>query len=101
MVWDFSAPASFRVNNGFAEWVPETPSLAPMMLMKSHESHPSLGRLLVLVFSAVMEVVCVSLPGYVIARMGHFDAEKQKFLANLNVMLFTPCLSMFYTIYGL
>lgn len=39
-----------------------------------------------------MEVVCVSLPGYVIARLGHFDAEKQKFLANLNVMLFTPCL---------
>lgn len=40
-----------------------------------------------------MEVVCVSLPGYIIARLGHFDADKQKFLANLNVMLFTPCLS--------
>ncbi|KAL2268891.1 hypothetical protein VTJ83DRAFT_3737 [Remersonia thermophila] len=55
-------------------------------------SHPSLDRLIVLVFGAVLEVVCVSLPGYIIARLGHFDADKQKFLANLNVMLFTPCL---------
>lgn len=46
-----------------------------------------------LVFEAVMEVVCVSLPGYIIARGGYFDADKQKFLANLNVQLFTPCLS--------
>ncbi|KIH91599.1 hypothetical protein SPBR_01492 [Sporothrix brasiliensis 5110] len=61
-------------------------------IMKSHESHPSFGRLVMLVFEAVMEVVCVSLPGYIIARLGHFDADKQKFLANLNVMLFTPCL---------
>lgn len=59
-----------------------------------HESHPALGHLILLVFEAVMEVVCVSLPGYIIARLGHFDVEKQKFLANLNVMLFTPCLSM-------
>jgi len=44
------------------------------------------------VFEAVLEVVCVSLPGYVVARQGMFDAESQKFLANLNVMLFTPCL---------
>ncbi|ORY67750.1 auxin efflux carrier [Pseudomassariella vexata] len=57
-----------------------------------HESHPSFLNLIILVFGAVLEVVCVSLPGYVIARLGHFDAEKQKFLANLNVMLFTPCL---------
>ena len=41
-----------------------------------------------------MEVVCVSLPGYIIARQGMFDADKQKFVANLNVALFTPCLSM-------
>lgn len=57
-----------------------------------HDSHPSLPHLVLLVFGAVLEVVCVSLPGYIIARLGHFDAEKQKFLANLNVMLFTPCL---------
>ncbi len=62
-------------------------------LLKSHESHPSFVRLVELVFEAVMEVVCVSLPGYIIARLGHFDADKQKFLANLNVMLFTPCMS--------
>ncbi|KAL2016822.1 hypothetical protein VTK56DRAFT_2945 [Thermocarpiscus australiensis] len=59
---------------------------------KQQESHPSLDQLILLVFGAVLEVVCVSLPGYIIARLGHFDADKQKFLANLNVMLFTPCL---------
>ncbi|KAG8420505.1 hypothetical protein J3459_011026 [Metarhizium acridum] len=58
----------------------------------SLEAHPSLAYLCLLVFEAVLEVVCVSLPGYIIARLGHFDADKQKFLANLNVMLFTPCL---------
>lgn len=57
-------------------------------------SHPSLSHLCLLVFEAVLEVVCVSLPGYIVARLSHFDADKQKFLANLNVMLFTPCLSM-------
>jgi auxin efflux carrier family protein len=61
----------------------------------AHESHPDLGHLVLLVFEAVLEVVCVSLPGYIVARLGHFDADKQKFLANLNVMLFTPCLSAF------
>ncbi|TFB00919.1 putative transporter [Trichoderma ghanense] len=55
-------------------------------------SHPSLSHLCLLVFEAVLEVVCVSLPGYIVARMGQFDVDKQKFLANLNVMLFTPCL---------
>ncbi|KAM5439372.1 hypothetical protein MferCBS31731_004796 [Microsporum ferrugineum] len=54
--------------------------------------HPSIPHLVLLVFEAVLEVVCVSLPGYIIARMGMFDAESQKFVANLNVMLFTPCL---------
>ena len=47
-----------------------------------------------LVFEAVLEVVCVSLPGYIIARQGMFTAEMQKFAANLNVAVFTPCLSM-------
>lgn len=63
------------------------------VMQNQHDSHPALGHLMLLVFEAVMEVVCVSLPGYIIARLGHFDVEKQKFLANLNVMLFTPCLS--------
>ncbi|KAI2634975.1 auxin efflux carrier [Hypomontagnella submonticulosa] len=61
-------------------------------MVAPHDTHPSIDHLILLVFEAVLEVVCVSLPGYVIARLGHFDADKQKFLANLNVMLFTPCL---------
>lgn len=58
-----------------------------------HSSHPNFANLTLLVFEAVLEVVCVSLPGYIVARMGMFDAENQKFLANLNTQLFTPCLS--------
>ncbi|KAI9848802.1 MAG: hypothetical protein M1838_000355 [Thelocarpon superellum] len=57
-----------------------------------HSSHPAFGHLILLVFEAVLEVVCVSAPGYIIARQGGFSAEMQKFVANLNVALFTPCL---------
>ncbi|KAF1986843.1 kinase-like protein [Aulographum hederae CBS 113979] len=57
-----------------------------------HSQHPDFGHLVLLVFEAVLEVVCVSAPGYIIARMGQMDANAQKFIANLNVMLFTPCL---------
>ncbi|KAI4170260.1 MAG: hypothetical protein LQ348_007141 [Seirophora lacunosa] len=57
-----------------------------------HSSHPPFGHLILLVFEAVLEVVCVSFPGYIVARQGMFNAEMQKFAANLNVMLFTPCL---------
>lgn len=82
---------AFAINsvrlNAVSESVPTVHTI-----IKNHDSHPDLGHLILLVFEAVMEVVCVSLPGYIIARLGHFDAEKQKFLANLNVMLFTPCL---------
>lgn len=56
-------------------------------------AHPSFPHLALLIFEAVLEVVCISLPGYIIARMGMFDATAQKFVANLNVTLFTPCLS--------
>lgn len=63
-----------------------------------HSSHPAFPHLLLLVFEAVLEVVCVSAPGYIVARQGMFDAEMQKFAANLNVMLFTPCLSKSGTI---
>ncbi|KAI9791378.1 MAG: hypothetical protein M1816_003945 [Peltula sp. TS41687] len=55
-------------------------------------SQTPFGHLVLLVFEAVLEVVCVSLPGYIVARQGMFDVESQKFLANLNVALFTPCL---------
>ena len=57
-----------------------------------HSAHPNFGHLTLLVFEAVLEVVCVSAPGYLVARQGMFDAEAQKFLANLNVQLFTPAL---------
>lgn len=57
-----------------------------------HSSHPDFTHLILLVFEAVLEVVCVSLPGYIVARSGMFDAEAQKFVANLNTQLFTPCL---------
>lgn len=65
----------------------EQPRLPP------HSSHPALPHLTMLVFEAVLEVVCVSLPGYIIARQGMFTVEMQKFTANLNIALFTPCLS--------
>lgn len=34
----------------------------------------------------------MSLPGYIVARRGLFSEEMQKFLAYLNILLFTPCL---------
>ncbi|KAJ3526205.1 hypothetical protein NM208_g11304 [Fusarium decemcellulare] len=83
----FSVP-SFRLT----QLAQDAYELPLQTLANTHESHPSIGHLCLLVFEAVLEVVCVSLPGYIVARLGHFDAEKQKFLANLNVMLFTPCL---------
>lgn len=65
-------------------------------MASAHESHPPFLHLVLLVFEAVLEVVCVSLPGYIAARTGMFDADAQKLVANLNVTLFTPCLSMFF-----
>ncbi|KAM7201910.1 Auxin efflux carrier [Naviculisporaceae sp. PSN 640] len=84
------SPTSIRLSITNGDTWNQTPGQS--VLFQPHESHPSFGGLIVLVFGAVLEVVCVSLPGYIIARLGHFDADKQKFLANLNVMLFTPCL---------
>ena len=74
---------------------PEMPSALGGPPLPPHASHPALPRLTLLVFEAVLEVVCVSLPGYIVARQGMFTAEMQKFTANLNVALFTPCLSRF------
>ncbi|KAK0656291.1 auxin efflux carrier [Cercophora newfieldiana] len=91
---EIRSPTSLRLTNGDA-WDRSSMRMASPFVVFSkqgHDSHPSLDHLVVLVFGAVLEVVCVSLPGYIIARLGHFDADKQKFLANLNVMLFTPCL---------
>ncbi|KAL7913441.1 auxin efflux carrier [Trichoderma velutinum] len=81
-------PTSFRL----AVMAQNAYEMPLKVFQESAPSHPSLSHLCLLVFEAVLEVVCVSLPGYIVARLGHFDADKQKFLANLNVMLFTPCL---------
>jgi auxin efflux carrier family protein len=62
-------------------------------MARAPSEHPDFGHLILLVFEAVLEVVFVSVPGYIMARAGMFDAEAQKFVANLNVMVFTPCLS--------
>lgn len=96
----FGSPLSFRLRRSdFAS--ADIVNMAPGMLdiFKSggsaHSSHPDFGHLVLLVFEAVLEVVCVSAPGYFLARQGMFDAEAQKFVANLNVQLFTPCLSRY------
>lgn len=76
-------------------WGDDAPAVAAAAsanLAMASSPGPSILHLVLLVSEAVMEVVCVCLPGYIIARMGQFDAENQKFLANLNVNLFTPCL---------
>ena len=97
----FSYPRSFRLNNALLSWdsgpgASHQVSLMahdPISIMNDHRSHPALPRLIMLVCEAILEVVVVSAPGYIVARQGMFDAEMQKFAANLNVMLFTPCLS--------
>jgi predicted permease len=90
----FTTPTAYRLNAFAGKDVGSAFATSSSFLgaRNDHESHPALGHLILLVFEAVMEVVCVSLPGYIVARQGMFDADKQKFLANLNVALFTPCL---------
>ncbi|KAF4124496.1 Membrane transport protein [Geosmithia morbida] len=82
------APTSFRL----AVVAQDAYDLPLRDFGNTHDAHPAIGHLCLLVFEAVLEVVVVSLPGYIIARLGQFDSDKQKFLANLNVSLFTPCL---------
>jgi len=97
----FTNPTSYRLNavagNDFGPSILSKASNFGFSVLRrtaggDHSAHPPLGHLVLLVFEAVMEVVCVSLPGYIVARQGMFDADKQKFVANLNVALFTPCL---------
>lgn len=110
----FTAPQSFRLASQAAFFLdanlrrdainaasPASPQIymtsAPIeggdMLLHTNSKHPNFGHLTLLVLEAVLEVVCVSFPGYVLARRGLFNTEMQKFAANLNVFLFTPCLS--------
>lgn len=103
MPWSdyITAPTSYRNNLERVSGVAArstyalTENSGPFKLLdhvNTMRGHPDFGHLTLLVFEAVLEVVCVSLPGYIVARQGMFDAEAQKFVANLNVMLFTPCL---------
>lgn len=57
-----------------------------------HSQHPNFLHLAGLVCEAVLEVVFVALPGFLVAYTGMFDANSQKFVAELNTMVFTPCL---------
>ncbi|PYH92532.1 auxin efflux carrier superfamily [Aspergillus ellipticus CBS 707.79] len=86
----FTAPRSLQQNAYTPQFM--TQSQMGVLQNGSHSSHPSFPHLVLLVFEAVLEVICVSLPGYIAAKQGMFDAEAQKLVANLNVMLFTPCL---------
>lgn len=97
----FTSPTSYRLNAIAVAGNSSAIATSSFKLFSNiaargnnHDSHPPLGHLILLVFEAVMEVVCVSLPGYIVARQGMFNADNQKFVANLNVALFTPCLSM-------
>ena len=63
-----------------------------MRAFQDHSSHPNFIHLAGLVCEAVLEVVFVALPGFLVARTGMFDANSQKFVAELNTMVFTPCL---------
>ncbi|KXT06723.1 hypothetical protein AC578_8601 [Pseudocercospora eumusae] len=62
------------------------------IVAQGHESHPNFLNLAGLVCEAVLEVVFVALPGFLVAISGMFDANSQKFVAELNTMVFTPCL---------
>ncbi|KAL4873845.1 hypothetical protein BDV12DRAFT_54051 [Aspergillus spectabilis] len=94
----FTAPRSFQNAQSLTarQFVAQTQVGASLGILQDaagpHSNHPPFLHLVLLVFEAVLEVVCVSLPGYIAARVGMFDADAQKFVANLNVALFTPCL---------
>ena len=94
----FTHPTSFQTTNYHSLSMDMAAqnafSISKNKSLPPHSSHPNFGHLVLLVFEAVLEVICVSLPGYIVARNGMFDADAQKFVANMNVMIFTPCLSM-------
>lgn len=58
-----------------------------------HSSHPSVPHLMFLVFKAIFEVMLYSMPGFVLAYAGLFSAHNQKWASNVNIWVFTPCLS--------
>lgn len=90
----FTNPRSYRLNSPDGTPFIDTSSfsLFPKRSLALQNARSPMGHLVLLVIEAVMEVVFVSLPGYIVARQGMFNSENQKFVANLNVALFTPCL---------
>lgn len=99
----FTAPRSLQnaypsISSQFMTQMGANPAL--LQDGNAHSSHPSFLNLVLLVFEAVLEVICVSLPGYFAAKQGMFDADAQKLVANLNVTLFTPCLSKLLGLFG-
>lgn len=109
----FEAPASFRVRelteafkqrrmlDPFSQsplilGMAATAANTTMDVLKNHQpphaNHPNFLNLAGLVSEAVLEVVFVALPGFLVAYTGMFDANSQKFVAELNTMVFTPCL---------
>ncbi|KAK3696503.1 hypothetical protein LTR37_017921 [Vermiconidia calcicola] len=110
----FQAPSSFRLreladtalNFNRARSIPHAAggdTQLPMLMasmanatmvdtLQDHSTHPNFLHLAGLVCEAVLEVVFVALPGFAVAASGMFDANSQKFVAELNVMVFTPCL---------
>lgn len=90
----FTAPRSFQYNAFAQDSLLVNANANAFAAGDPQPKHPQFSHLLLLVFEAVLEVICVSLPGYFAAQQGLFDADAQKLVANLNVTLFTPCLSM-------
>lgn len=109
----FEAPTAFRLRDASSSAIQllskrMIPSQETMMLaanttmevlkkerLPPHSQHPDFLHLAGLVSEAVLEVVFVALPGFIVAYTGMFDANSQKFVAELNTMVFTPCLSEF------
>ena len=82
---------SHFIANGLSQF--PMPMGAAAMGDDGHSSHPSVPHLIVLVLTAIGEVVCVSLPGFVLAKMGLFGAPYQRWASDVNIWVFTPCLS--------
>ena len=109
----FDSPTSFRLRQTITDLTsnliqrrsnapPSDPQLPLVMasmanatiphMLNDHSSHPNFLNLAGLVCEAVLEVVFVALPGFIVAYSGMFDANSQKFVAELNTIVFTPCL---------
>ncbi|KAK3678716.1 hypothetical protein LTR78_001169 [Recurvomyces mirabilis] len=94
-----TADLAFNIRRRALEQIPtimavanNTVSALKAQPLPPHSNHPDFLHLAGLVSEAVLEVVFVALPGFIVAYTGMFDANSQKFVAELNTMVFTPCL---------